>query len=188
MGPQGFFGVVMNPKHIYAAMKARELLVERFPLAFAPKRAPKRPLKIGIFIDILAAAPDIERWKVSLALKDYCSGPKYLMACTPHAPRIDLTGAPAGTVSEEHAKHATEAWVLIQSYMEGPGKQPTEPPMASAYDESVLTAGDSQKQVRASVTHNTRRLQKNGRNTNGMKRLRSRHRADRPSGADVREP
>lgn len=85
------------------AEETREQLLERFPRCFRPKGATKTPLKVDIFKDIRAAAPDIPRRRLQLALKDYTSGRTYLRAIVAGAYRVDLDGFPAGEVNDQDA-------------------------------------------------------------------------------------
>lgn len=93
----------------------RSTLVERFPLAFMPKGAQKRPLKIGIDQDIAAAAPDLNPQHVRWALNDYVTGFKYLRHMKAGAERLDLSGAPNGEVSAEDAESAERALLRLAS-------------------------------------------------------------------------
>jgi ProP effector len=96
----------MYPNQRRIAHETRAILVERFPLAFCPKRQPKFPLKIGISVDLVARCGDL-KWKhISLALRDYTSGATYLRGLVEGAPRIDLDGNTAGTVTAAHAARA----------------------------------------------------------------------------------
>lgn len=93
--------------HAAQARRVRAVLAERFPLCFAPKGAPgKRPLKIGIGLDVALALPELSRHSIAVALEDYTWGPTYLAGMTTGAERIDLDGAPCGEVSETEAHHA----------------------------------------------------------------------------------
>src|SRR4051812_7039562 len=53
--------VVPRPQAL-AAM--RRELIRRFPLCFAPDGHPKRPLKIGIRLDLFERCPDLSRDKL----------------------------------------------------------------------------------------------------------------------------
>lgn len=92
----------------------RPILCERFPNTFMPKGTVKKPLKIGIDKDLCEACPDINPDHLKGAIRDYTSGPKYLMALTFGAARLDLTGAPAGVVSVDQAAWASA--VLQRAY------------------------------------------------------------------------
>ncbi len=94
-----------SPKQKLLAM--RVLLTRRFPACFMPKGEPhKLPLKIGIRDDILQRCEDLPYKWVREALNDYCSGPKYTASMKAGAPRVDLDGETAGTVSETDQANA----------------------------------------------------------------------------------
>jgi sRNA-binding protein len=84
-------------------------LRQRWPDTFPRLSArTRRPLKIGIGDDIIAALPDIPPALISLALGIYVNSAPYFVACTTGTPRIDLDGKPAGVVSPAEAAHARE--------------------------------------------------------------------------------
>lgn len=88
-------------------LPAREQLAKRFPAAFMRKGEPeKKPLKIGIEKDLLAAVKDIPRKVLKRVISDYRSGPKYTKAMISGAQRIDLDGNPAGNVSAASEAYA----------------------------------------------------------------------------------
>lgn len=93
------------PSH--SIQRTRAFLAKTFPLAFAPKGAPKRPLKIGICSDIVARLEGCNKYIIFAALRDYCNGPSYLAACNVGAPRIDLDGNPCGFVTIEDTAYAS---------------------------------------------------------------------------------
>lgn len=93
-------------RHKTQAEEVRALLVKRFPRCFAPKGAPKLPLKIGIYRDLCAACPDLTHRKIHRAIRDYTTGLTYLRALRSGADRLDLDGWPVGTVSPEQAEGA----------------------------------------------------------------------------------
>ena len=80
-------------------------LQKHFPSTFPKNPAPKLPLKIGIHQDLLAKAKDIglEEAAITEAVKTWCRGTRYWAAIVEDAPRIDLEGQPAGTVSARDA-------------------------------------------------------------------------------------
>lgn len=82
-----------------------ELLAEQFPQCFVMFEKRRRPLKLGIHTDVLAAS-DITPAVLSAALKAYVGNAAYLQACTEGAPRIGLDGNIAGSVSAEEAANA----------------------------------------------------------------------------------
>jgi sRNA-binding protein len=97
------------------AAKTRELLVEKFPGCFAPGKAPKKPLKLGIFDDIRAALPDLAGSRISKALRSYTNGPTYLNSIVENAARIDLAGKPAGKVTADEAADAARRSLGVSS-------------------------------------------------------------------------
>jgi sRNA-binding protein len=84
---------------------AVNLLIERYPLCFFALEQHRKPLKLRIFHDLLAAGvmPEAE---VAMALRYYCRNMGYLRASKPGAARIDLEGNVAAEVSAEQAAHA----------------------------------------------------------------------------------
>jgi ProP effector len=84
----------------------RQILCERFPLAFRGRGANKPPLKIGIGHDVQLAMPELPPIALVAALRDYASGPTYCRNLTAGAQRIGLDGEPAGQVSAAEADQA----------------------------------------------------------------------------------
>jgi len=83
------------------------MLRRRWPQTFARLNArARRPLKVGIAGDLLAALPDIPPALISIALAIYANSASYFAACIEGAPRIDLDGKSAGVVSPDEAAHA----------------------------------------------------------------------------------
>ena len=81
------------------------LLAERFPACFAIFERRRRPLKVGINQDIIAAvglAPD----ELGRALRRYTQADGYLAKLRAGAARIALDGQAAGAVTEDEAKAA----------------------------------------------------------------------------------
>lgn len=80
-------------------------LQKHFPVTFPKNPAPKLPLKIGIHQDLLAKAKDLglEEAAITEAVKTWCRGTRYWASIVEDAPRIDLEGQPAGTVSARDA-------------------------------------------------------------------------------------
>jgi hypothetical protein len=82
-------------------------LAETYPACFDWERP--RPLKIGVYRDLLAAgfadgAAPVAALKRALAR--YCHRPRYWNALRAGADRVDLHGQPAGAVTEEEAAAA----------------------------------------------------------------------------------
>ena len=96
----------MSKKH--ARTKAViTVLAVKFPNCFAVPDTRRRPLKVGIDADLLAALGDtIRRTELIRALAMYCSSEGYLERVLTGAWRIDLEGKLAGAVSADDEKHA----------------------------------------------------------------------------------
>ncbi|RAJ98947.1 RNA chaperone ProQ [Aliidiomarina maris] len=85
-------------------------LAEQFPACFSVEGEAK-PLKIGIFDDLasrLADDPQVSKTRLRGALRQYTNSWRYLRCVTLGAHRVDLDGAEAGIVEEDHAQHAAE--------------------------------------------------------------------------------
>src|SRR5262245_23961760 len=82
-------------------------LAARFPECFAVPDPRRRPLKVGIHADILAAlSGTIRRTELIRALAMHCSSDGYLERVLTGACRVDLEGKPAGVVTAEDERHA----------------------------------------------------------------------------------
>lgn len=88
--------------------QTRKILAERFPACFKSFGQPKLPLKVGIFADITAAAPDIGRHDLINTLTDYCGGASYHRAMIEGAARVDLGGNACGVVCKGDVGHAAK--------------------------------------------------------------------------------
>jgi ProP effector len=80
-------------------------LAARFPAAFEIGKK-RRPLRVGIHHEVIAAAPDLGVKQIKLALRWYVCGTSYLRACTEGAVRVGLDGSPYGAVTAEQAASA----------------------------------------------------------------------------------
>lgn len=90
-----------------AAIGVLLALRQRWPDTFPRLSArTRRPLKIGIRDDVIAALPDIPPAQISLALGIYVNSAPYLYVCTEGEGRIDLNGQSVGVVSADEALHA----------------------------------------------------------------------------------
>ncbi|KHK49009.1 prop effector [Ralstonia sp. A12] len=80
-------------------------LQKHFPVAFPKNPAPKVPLKIGIFDDLLTHATALEVTEAELrdALRTWCRGARYWACLTDGAQRLDLTGQGVGQVTQAEA-------------------------------------------------------------------------------------
>lgn len=86
-------------------------LIEHFPAAFFKHSKQIKPLKIGIFDDIIdfyerLENPPFSKKILREALNYYSSSPAYLSCQTKEKARIDLYGNEVDMVTEEQAKYA----------------------------------------------------------------------------------
>jgi ProP effector len=94
-------------------------LQKRFPIAFPKNPAPKLPLKIGIFEDLVAHAKELSLSEAELrdAIKTWCRGSRYWKCLVEGAARVDLTGGEAGKVTAQEAAGAQR----LQAHRAGRG-------------------------------------------------------------------
>lgn len=105
-------------------------LAEQFPQCFTLSGEAK-PLKIGIFEDLakrMEEDPKVSKTRLRSALRQYTSSWRYLRGVKTGTERVDLDGAKAGTVEEEHAQHALET--LTESKAKVAEKRKAEKPVA----------------------------------------------------------
>lgn len=83
-------------------------LQNRFPKAFPKNPAPKVPLKVGIFADLVshAAALKLTEAELQEAIKIWCRGARYWASIVEDAPRLDLEGQEVGKVTATEAAGA----------------------------------------------------------------------------------
>jgi ProP effector len=95
------------------------VLAAKFPKCFAVPDTRRRPLKVGIDTDLLAAlGGTIRRTELIRALAMYCSSEGYLEGVLTGAWRVDLEGTPAGAVSADDEKHAKAKQARIRTRRE----------------------------------------------------------------------
>jgi ProP effector len=90
-------------------------LIEHFPAAFFKKARHVKPLKIGIFDDILdfyhrLDARPFSKKSLRTALTYYCTSPAYLNAQKQNKARLDLFGNEMDIVTDEQAKYAQQRY------------------------------------------------------------------------------
>jgi ProP effector len=83
-------------------------LQKRFPKAFPKNPAPKVPLKVGIFKDLLEHSEELGLNEAALrdAIKVWCWGSRYWACVAENAMRVDLNGQDAGQVLPAEAARA----------------------------------------------------------------------------------
>ena len=83
-------------------------LQDRYPVAFPLEHARIRPLKVGIYLDLLAANLEMKPQTVKKMLAIWCGRPTYQKALMRGGPRVDLHGEPVGEVTPEQMARAAE--------------------------------------------------------------------------------
>ncbi|MCW7550774.1 RNA chaperone ProQ [Photorhabdus sp. APURE] len=109
-----------NQPKLNSSKEIIAFLAERFPLCFVAE-GEARPLKIGIFQDIVERIQDEEclsKTQLRSALRLYTSSWRYLYGVKEGAQRVDLDGNSCGELEAEHIEHAlqqlTEAKARVQ--------------------------------------------------------------------------
>ncbi|MCB5188927.1 ProQ/FinO family protein [Methylobacillus caricis] len=107
-------------------------LQKHFPKTFPKNPAPKLPLKIGIYQDLIAKSKEIglDEATITEAIKTWCRGTRYWASIVENAPRIDLEGNPAGQVTARDASLARS--------LEARRKQPRKPKKEAPASEPVV--------------------------------------------------
>lgn len=99
-------------------------LAARFPKCFAVPDTRRRPLKVGIDADLLAAlSGTIRRTELIRALAMYCSSDGYLERVLTGAWRVDLEGNPAGVVTADDERHAKAKRAGIKAKHDGTARE-----------------------------------------------------------------
>jgi ProP effector len=148
-------------KRAAAVDAAIALFEETFPKAFSVFQRRRKPLKIGIDVDLLKALDGvITPAELRAAMRYYCGNIGYLHSLRADAPRIGLDGAPAGVVSESEAEHAR---ALLARRARKPAAraaatkpaapQPVTPPKRRLGLADLKAAAQQRKQTAASSEH-----------------------------------
>jgi ProP effector len=90
-------------------------LIEHFPNAFFKKGTQVKPLKIGIFDDIIdfyerLDTPPFSKKSLREALSYYSASPAYLNCQKPDTARIDIYGNEIDVVTPDQAKYAFQRY------------------------------------------------------------------------------
>ena len=75
-----------------AAAAVIDTLAEKWPNAFFADPQKRRPLKVGVHLDILEALPGVNKKTLSAALRFYTRHPCYVQAVVKGQARVDLSG------------------------------------------------------------------------------------------------
>ena len=102
-------------------LKTIDWLIENFPAAFFKKGKQVKPLKIGIFDDIIdfyerLDSPPFSKKTLREALNYYSASSAYLNCQKANSARVDLFGIEVDVVTDEQAKYAHQRFQ--QRYIE----------------------------------------------------------------------
>lgn len=98
----------VDAKPVDPVVKSIGKLQKRFPNAFPKNPAPKLPLKVGIFEDLVVHAKELSLTEAELrdAIKTWCRGSRYWKCLVEGAARVDVSGGEAGKVTAQEAAGA----------------------------------------------------------------------------------
>ncbi|MFP3029582.1 MAG: RNA chaperone ProQ [Arsenophonus sp.] len=99
-----------NQPKLNSSKEIIAFLAQRFPHCFISE-GEARPLKIGIFQDIVARLTEddgISKTKLRSALRMYTSSWRYLYCIREGSKRVDLDGNACGVLETEHVKYACQ--------------------------------------------------------------------------------
>ncbi|MGF6538553.1 ProQ/FINO family protein [Paraburkholderia youngii] len=84
----------VDAKPVDPVVRSIGRLQKRFPVAFPKNPAPKLPLKIGVFEDLVVHAKELSLTEAELrdAIKTWCRGGRYWKSLVEGAARVDLAG------------------------------------------------------------------------------------------------
>lgn len=120
-------------------MPTLELLAERFPACFSVFEGRRKPLAIGIHLDILAALGDaVTADELGLVLRCYVANKVYRSHLIAGATRYGLNGQPAGIVTEKEAVRAVPSKKIPKAPPAPASSTPPSP--ASAAGEHAVAA------------------------------------------------
>ncbi|CAH0275545.1 RNA chaperone ProQ [Pseudomonas sp. Bi70] len=125
-----------KPQEQDPALEAIWRLQKHFPLAFPVNPAPKVPLKEGILKDAEQHLEllGISQEQLKLGLASWCRGGRYWASMVENAPRLDLNGQPAGSVTAAQALHAKQQARRQRSQMRRAQQKPKEPAVTAGED------------------------------------------------------
>ncbi|WP_152223570.1 ProQ/FinO family protein [Pseudomonas sp. SCB32] len=132
-----------KPRDQDPAVEAIWRLQKHFPLAFPVNPAPKVPLKEGILKDAEQHLEllGITSEQLKLGISTWCRGTRYWASMVENAPRLDLSGQAAGTVTAAQALHAKQQ-AARQRSQDRRNRAKAKTPAPAAADTSAEQAAD----------------------------------------------
>ncbi|CAN7343229.1 MULTISPECIES: ProQ/FinO family protein [Paraburkholderia] len=140
-----------DAKPVDPVVKSIGRLQKHFPNAFPKNPAPKLPLKVGIFEDLVAHAKELSLNEAELrdAIKTWCRGSRYWKCLVEGAARVDLTGAEAGKVTAQEAAGAQR----LQAHRAARGASKAAGGAVNASADAVPSSGDAAVASQAGSQH-----------------------------------
>ncbi|HZZ06187.1 ProQ/FinO family protein [Paraburkholderia sp.] len=140
----------VDAKPVDPVVKSIGKLQKRFPNAFPKNPAPKLPLKVGIFEDLVVHAKELSLSEAELrdAIKTWCRGSRYWKCLVEGAARVDVTGGEAGKVTAQEAAGAQR----LQAHRAGRGAAKAAAASADASTnaaDAAVASGDATAQAAA---------------------------------------
>jgi ProP effector len=104
----GSAAITKKSKPVDPVLLSIAKLQKRYPRTFPKSPAPKVPLKVGIYRDLLQHREELGLSETALrdAIKTWCRGSRYWACVVENAVRVDLAGSGAGRVLPTEASRA----------------------------------------------------------------------------------
>ena len=131
-----------DAKPVDPVVKTIGKLQKRFPNVFPKNPAPKLPLKVGIFEDLVVHAKELSLSEAELrdAIKTWCRGSRYWKCLVEGAARVDLTGSEAGQVTAQEAAGAQRLQAHRAAKAAPKAANPTVAPQADSQANPTITS------------------------------------------------
>jgi ProP effector len=115
-----------------------ETLALAFPKTFHVYQVRRKPLKIGIFRDLITQMDGVITPKeLSVGLRYYCGSSAYLRAMAKDAWRVDLDGNPAGSVTANEAAEAKDRLARMAVRQQAKGLRKEDPSFSSVPEQGA---------------------------------------------------
>ncbi len=157
-----------NQSKLNSSKEVIAWLAERFPRCFSTG-GEVRPLKIGIFQDIIDCAREemnLSKTQLRSALRLYTSSWRYLQSIKEGTCRVDLEGNPSGELDKQHIEYASkqleQARARIHEQREkqqAKKRQNVKRPFRSGSPQPAVNVKDAASTPRSSASHSKHRRQ-----------------------------
>ncbi|WP_063656709.1 RNA chaperone ProQ [Candidatus Arsenophonus triatominarum] len=157
-----------NQPKLNSSKEIIAFLAKRFPQCFIAE-GKARPLKIGIFQDIVARLTEedgISKTQLRSALRMYTSSWRYLYGVKEGAKRVDLDGNDCGDLKSEHVEYARQqlmdakARIQAQRTEQKVRKREFQQKVQKVDNEKILSATSSKKSVSSRSTTKIKEINK----------------------------